>query len=336
MRRIILVLFACIVLALTWWHGSPPPGPDASQIEFTPLTLGKTEQPGPAVKLLGAWHIRSAGPYFGGYSSLLALGRHRFLAVSDFGRELRFQDPSLGNPTPQEKWFYRQVAPAKIDADIEALAHDSATGTIWLAYEQANAIERIETKTGTSIRVRPEAMRDWPSNRGPEAMARLPDGRFVVLGEGKENRGQEETVPGLLFAEDPVAGAMPETFAFAPPEGYLPTDMAALPDGKVLIIVRQVHWTLPPYATAKLLLADPDRIAAGEVWSGTPIAELAPPLPTDNFEGLAVEQNDGGTYTLWVISDDNTSELQRTLLLKLGWDPTQRESRASDQGAQRR
>ena len=44
----------------------------------------------------------------------------------------------------------------------------------------------------------PPAMRDWAANGGPEAIARLPDGRFIVLSEDPPWLSAGER-PGLLF-----------------------------------------------------------------------------------------------------------------------------------------
>jgi hypothetical protein len=45
------------------------------------------------------------------------------------------------------------------------------------------------------------------------------------------------------------------------------------------------------------------------------ITTIRPPLTIDNFEGLAVREEDGRTL-LYIVSDDNFSPGQRTLLLK--------------------
>jgi hypothetical protein len=50
-------------------------------------------------------------------------------------------------------------------------------------------------------------------------------------------------------------------------------------------------------------------------------------LPRDNFEGLAVVPETDGALTLWLISDDNTAALQRTLLYKLRWQPDMQKAR---------
>ena len=43
------------------------------------------------------------------------------------------------------------------------------------------------------------------------------------------------------------------------------------------------------------------------------LAEFQPPLAIDNFEGLAVRE-DGGETLVYLITDDNFSSVQRTLL----------------------
>jgi hypothetical protein len=45
------------------------------------------------------------------------------------------------------------------------------------------------------------------------------------------------------------------------------------------------------------------------------LARLEPPLPTDNFEGLAVRPDAGGGLFVYIVSDDNRSPLQRTYLM---------------------
>jgi hypothetical protein len=67
--------------------------------------------------------------------------------------------------------------------------------------------------------------------------------------------------------------------------------------------------------SAIVSLADPKDIRAGKIWQGHPIAHLAPPLAVDNMEGIEVTQERGETL-VWLVSDDNFSPLQRSLLMK--------------------
>jgi hypothetical protein len=165
--------------------------------------------------------------------------------------------------------------------------------------------------------VAPAAMRDWSTNGGPEAMVRLADGRFIVLEEDPRWLSAGGSA-GLLFPSDPVAGARPLEFTFVPPLGYHPSDMAALPDGRVVILLRALDPPFPPLFKGMLIVADPAGIAAGRAWPWRKLADLAEPLPLDNYEGLAAVPDADGV-TLWLISDDNFAHFQQTLLLELHW-----------------
>jgi hypothetical protein len=194
---------------------------------------------------------------------------------------------------------------------------------MWGTYENTNFIERYDADFIPEGRVRPPEMRRWPSNSGPEAMVRLADGRFIVLSEASP-RWFDDDLPALLFPGDPVDGARPEPFRYAPPDGYRPVDMAEIPDGRVLILLRAVRWGVPPRFESKLVVADPADIRRSGRWSGREIAHVGEPLPTDNYEGVAVEPADDGRLVLWLISDNNKSRFQRTLLLKLLWRPDEK------------
>ena len=163
-------------------------------------------------------------------------------------------------------------------------------------------------------------MQEWSSNSGPEAMVRLTNGHFVVMSEGRESYWDSD-YPALLFEGDPVEEPGVRLFRFAPPAGYRPVDMAQMPDGRVLILVRKLVLGLPPTFHVKLVLADPEDIAAQETWRGEVIATIADPKLADNYEGLAIVPGDDGAVALWLISDDNNATFQRTLLLKMKWNP---------------
>jgi hypothetical protein len=241
-------------------------------------------------------------------------------AVSDVGKSLRFRRPDLGGPaSPRLDTIRTRQLPsdARFDGDIESATHDPLTGVTWYGYEGSNRIRRFAPGAVAGVAVAPPAMRDWPGNGGPESMVRLADGRFIVLQEHPPWLSQGGR-PGLLFPSDPVAGARPLEFTFRPPIGYDPSDIAALPDGRVMILLRALDLPFPPFFKGMLLVADPADIAAGKAWPWRKLADLEAPLPMDNYEGLAaVPDRDG--VTLWLISDDNFARIQRTLLLELHW-----------------
>ncbi|RZV33432.1 MAG: esterase-like activity of phytase family protein [Sphingomonadaceae bacterium] len=270
--------------------------------------------------VLGAWQLESENALFGSYSALGASAPGRYLSLSDKGTVLRFgitgytlDIVELTRLNPGKGFV------DKHDVDVEALTIEPGAGTVWLAYEGRNVIERRSPDLALIQRVRPEAMADWRSNSGPEAMARMPDGSFIVIGEGKKG-WVGGRLPAVRFAGDPVASPASAGFAFGAPSDFRPTDMALLPDGRVLFLLRRIEWGLPPRFEIGLMVADPADIVEGETWTGTLLTTFSHPFPTDNYEGLSVESDGDYPVTATLISDDNGISYQRTLVLQLQWD----------------
>ncbi|MEO0699672.1 MAG: esterase-like activity of phytase family protein, partial [Pseudomonadota bacterium] len=187
------------------------------------------------------------------------------------------------------------------------------SGQYWLGHEFFHAIQRYDVASRpTGLRILEDEV-SWSSNSGLEAMVRLRDGRFVAIPES----GREV----LVYPEDPIEGAQPERLTYVSPQsGFGITDAAELPDGRLLILLRRVLWNVPPFegriAVAKLPKSgEPQELRPQFVLDLTAVA------PRDNYEGLAITERDDGAVRVWVISDDNFSSLQRTLLLKLRLDP---------------
>jgi hypothetical protein len=179
----------------------------------------------------------------------------------------------------------------KADRDVESLWADA--GSVWLGFERSNAVWRFDRRSWHSLsQAAPPAMAGWPKNRGPE-------------GQGGEV---------LLFAGDPsVPGTAAARLSYVPAPRYRTTDAALLPDGRALLLNRR--WTLLQGFTSKLSLVPLGGLRPGAVLRGAELADLRPPLASDNFEGLSVTR-EGGRTIVWITSDDNYVPLQRTLLLK--------------------
>lgn len=319
-RRVVgIALLAAALAPGLWWRGKV----DWPEQRF-PRTIhfNKLEAPTPRtwpadLKLVGAWHVTADGGRFGGYSALLASADGTLTAVSDNGHSLRTRRPDLPGDANPRFASVRAIRSPR-NSDIEAATGDAATGRRWFAYEKTNYIRRfMSSDDDVGTVVSPPAMRDWARNGGAEAMTRLPDGRFIVLAEDAPwpSAGGR---PGLLFPGDPVTGATPLEFTFRPPIGYDPSDMAALPDGRVVILLRVVNPLSPPFFDSMLVVADAADIVAGQDWRWRKLADLMSPVPRDNYEGLAIVPDRSGV-TMWLISDDNFARFQRTLLLKLHW-----------------
>jgi hypothetical protein len=317
--RSVLLLIALPLLAtfapLSMQHREPPPA--VSLVRFAPVALDE-DAPGlrrlGRLAFLGAWALTSNDARVGGISAL-HVEAGEALAMSDAGWRIRLPLPG-GRDVVRAEIAMIGEGPGppgdKVNRDVESLVvhGDSA----WVGYEQANAVWRYDRR---SFRPRsaaaPVAMRQWNDNAGPEAMVRLPDGRFLVFAEGQG--GDSEIA---LFAGDPsVKGAPALRLRYRPPQGFRVTDAALLPDGRLMLLNRRVG--LFAGFTARLTLATLPRLAEGALIAGEEVAAFEGDVTRDNLEALSATR-EGGRTILWIASDDNYNPLQRTLLMKFALD----------------
>ena len=317
--RRIAILFVALLAAPGTWLRTPLPEDTRPILHVTPLEPGARRAGELAIE--GVWRLESPNLHFGGYSGLLALPGGRLLAASDRGRYLRFAPPGDPARPPEFGAIGGEVELTKYMVDVEALAGDRARDRVWAAYEGSNSIVRYGPALAAGESVAPPAMRGWSSNSGPETLARLADGRFLAIEEGLPG-SDRRAYRALLFPGDPVEGAEPVAFAYAPPAGFHAVDATPLPDGRALILNRRIVLGLPFAFETMIVVADPREIRAGEVWTGRAVGTIAAPLAADNFEGIAAVPRAGGSVTVWLISDDNNSAFQRTLLYRLRWQPS--------------
>jgi hypothetical protein len=312
MRILLAFLFLLMLATFAPLRRQPPePPPARTDLSFKPVRLlyGDPEQRSAGRLLyLGGWSIRSNDYRFGGISALHVAG-NVVTAISDAGALIRFALP--GSP-PAARIDPLADGPGsadvKRDRDAEAMVVEG--NKAWIGFERSNAVWRYRLPDWQGeASAAPEAMRRWRSNRGSEAMVRLPGGRFLVFSEGGEGGS-----PALLFDGDP---ALPATrsmpLRYRPPAGYRITDAGLLPDGRLLLLNRRV--TLFEGLSAKLVIAEIPKAVAGTIIAGEEIADLRAPLTIDNMEALSVGR-EGGRTIVWLASDDNFNPLQRTLLMK--------------------
>ena len=315
-RRLFLLALTALALAPGTFLRTPvEQGLDA------PIALYEVDEPGaPAPagwSLEGVWEYKGEGLLFGGYSALLPLDQGRLLAFSDRGGRFAFTQPDQ----PQsDRPTLRQIARQEVGAlyemmlyDIEAAARDPQTGRYWLAYEATHSFQRFGPgDESEAVRIVYDEV-EWPGNSGAEAMVRLRDGRFLAIPEG----GGE----ALLYPSDPTVGSAPQTIAVAMPPGeFSVTDAAQLPDGRIAMLLRKVAFGIPPFE-ARLALADWPLDGDAPTLRPRIALDLSAVAPPENYEGIAVREAPDGALDIWVISDDNMSIMQRTLVVKLGFDP---------------
>jgi hypothetical protein len=315
-----------LVLAATLWMlmgSASVPNKGPFLITATPMALDPDNPAhrdfGP-FRYLNGWVLSSESPQFGGYSALSVSGGH-FLALADTGDYLRFRMARPGRITDPE---YRRLPDfpgrrgLKSDSDSESMAIEPGNGHIWVGFEVYNAIYRFAPGFArTEAAAFPPAMKDWPGDTGPESLARLADGRFLVIAEtANEKNGATEA---LLFPRDPTTpGLEPIRFRYRPPEDYVPTDAQQLPDGRVLILNR--HFRVMDGMWAAITIIDPKDIRAGQTVPSRLLADFRRPLNVDNMEGMSIT-SEGGRIIVWLISDDNKNGIQKTMLMKFAFNP---------------
>lgn len=319
MQRNFVRIALLILLALFAIGGERRYSLNSSQsIKLVPLPLDANDperRKVGALTFLNGWELRSDNSDFGGISALSALGDNRFLAISDAGTLIGF---TLANGK-MERSFIAALPGAQgeqldyRDRDSEGMAYDAASGHIWISYEARHAVRRLSPSLGRVDGVKRLPFTEgWKANGGVEAMTRLNDGRFVLLSETHQRADGSNS--GYLYSGDPVErGARYISFGYRAPEGYRPTDATVLPDGRLLILNRRIGF--PQGFSAKLAVLDPSEIQSGEVATPKVIASIAPPLLVDNMEGLAITLQNG-RIIVWMVSDNNFTAFQRTILMK--------------------
>ncbi|WP_404479483.1 esterase-like activity of phytase family protein [Novosphingobium sp. BL-52-GroH] len=328
-RSIALLIVAPALLCSSWVHSPVPRRPDGDHPD---LTITREALPAPAVmasflgpfRMEGAWQFKSSNRRVFGYSSITVRGDGRPLAFNDGGAVLSFAFPGQPWRRPVAKWIrFRGEQKDKAGHDVESVAHDPKTGRYWVALEGSNHIVRLSPDLAETGRVAPAAMAGWGLNTGAEAMARLSDGRFVAIREIPSSLFETRLHEAVLFSGDPIEHPRAQRFRFDAPDNFSVVDMAVLPDGRALILMRRLLWPMPMRFAGKIVIADTAQIRPGATWHSAPLASLASVLPVDNFEAIAAVPQPDGRIVVWLMSDDNDMRvLQRTLLWKLSVDPT--------------
>lgn len=227
------------------------------------------------------------------------------LLLSDEGAPLGLDAPRAG---PLRDIAGRPLQGFLGDAECLAALPDGS----WLVgFERLHRIWRYSSLDGPGEPApAPPGIVGWPGNGALESLGVLPDGRWLAISESERAPGDSSA--RVAWVGGPHAW---RRFAYRPAPGHDPSDLCPLPDGGALVLER--HAEFPEGFSARLTRLPPLPALPGTM-EGALVAHLAPPLPSDNWEGVSAFRHRGRDLVA-VISDDNQLFFQRTLLMVLAW-----------------
>ena len=322
----------CGALSLVYAQGAPAPagsdGPTKIDIRATRIDAFDPREPAKkqfgSLIFRGGLQLSSAHKQFGGLSSIrVAANGSNFLAISDRGFWLsglityQGESPtgiadgeiapmlySDGRPITARGWY-----------DTEALAEDG--GVAYVALERVHRILKFDyakrglLSRGTLVSTPPE-MAKLQSNRGLECLQVMPKGSplagaLIAISEG--GLDEARNIRGFL-----IGGPKPGLFSVKPSDDFDVVDCAVAPNSELLILERSFSWRRGVAMRIRSVpLAD---IVPGAVLEGSKLISADMGFEIDNMEGLSVHRTAKGETVLTLVSDDNFSMLQRTILLQ--------------------
>ncbi|QQO15313.1 esterase-like activity of phytase family protein [Bradyrhizobium diazoefficiens] len=263
---------------------------------------------------------------FGGLSALRFLDSkgERFLALSDQGSwftgRIRYSGGKMvalddveaapmlnaeGRPITEKRNWY----------DTESLARDG--NVFYVGLERVNQIMRFDFARGGmqargEVVPTPAAIRKLPDNKGLEALVFVPKGQplagtLIAFSE----RGLDADGNLLAFL---IGGPTPGQFSVRRTEKFDISDAVLLPSGELLILERKFSWFTG--VNIRIRAIPLKSIAPGALVDGPALFAADLGHEIDNMEGIDAHVTAEGETVLTLVSDDNFSMLQRTLLLQ--------------------
>ena len=276
-----------------------------------------------ALRPLGGLEIDRARLGFGGLSALHIAPDLTVTMVSDLARFAEFTLSLDAGLRPTGLTVRRvgrlrdgagQPLPRGYAGDAEALAR-LPDGSWLVAFERWHRIRRYRDLDGAGSYVEsPPGLERAPAYGGLESLAVLEGGRWLALAEELAPPEAPDLRAGWIGGP---GGWVP--IAYRPAPGMVPVDAAPLPDGGALVLERGFSL-LGGFSGRLARVGGPalGAAVAGSVLEGEEILGLAPPLPVDNYEGVAVLRH-AGRLLVGLVSDDNENRLQRSLFLLFEW-----------------
>lgn len=278
----------------------------------------------------GGLELKSPDEAFGGWSGLAVSADGAMLvAVSDeahwlsaqiiYDEKGRLAGLADAHMAPLRDLKGKPIT-SKVMGDAEGLTitgTDPSKGEAYVSFERLHRVWRYDLgKNGfdavPSQIVTERRLGGMPANSGIEAITTLlPERggdtqRLLALSEDGRNASGERKA----FL---IEGRKVERLATKLDEPFKPTDVARLPNGDFLILERSFSLLAGP--GMELRQVSGADLRAGATLEGRLLMQANNRNMIDNMEGLAVRAGDKGEVLIYVMSDDNYSPIQKTLLM---------------------
>jgi hypothetical protein len=277
-----------------------------------------------ALDFIGGLDLTSSYRDFGGISALrMQADGEGFVAVTDRGRWLTGRIVYANDrPVGIKGAVMAPILAADgrpITAhglyDTESLTADG--GTFYVGLERVHRalkfdFDRLGVRAPGERVPLPAEVASLPANKGLETLVHVPAGHLlagtlIAVSERGLDRGGN--IKAWL-----VGGPTPGPFAVERRDDFDISDGALLPSGDLLLLERRFSWTSGIAVRLRRIAADV--IRPGAVVDGPVLMFADMGYQIDNFEALGVHKNAAGDTVLTLMSDDNFSIIQRTLLMQ--------------------
>jgi hypothetical protein len=310
---VVLLLLAALAAAYAYIHAPLPDDDELHQVALDPADPDRSEIG--QLTYLGGLDIPRMGQDIGGLSGLRwDADSGRLLAITDDarwvwltleeldGRLVGLRSVASGPLLGLEG----EVLSGKAMGDSESLTR-SAEGGWLVGFERTHRVWRYPELESIPVatEIDPEALLgELGNNQGLEAMTSFA-GQWIGCVEARTGAERPNCTRFSADGESESfsAGFLPSIAQL----GAVPTDADTSSDGTTYMLYRDYGPTKGNSIVVGTIGPD--------LTEGSELMVLTPPLTTDNFEGLAVREEGENTF-LYIVSDDNFSGRQRTLLMK--------------------